>query len=101
MSNTGAVAGEEVVQVYLSDLQASTVVPFHSLAGFQRVALQPGESRVLHFSLCPQALEMVDDEGQSKLEPGDFRLTVGGCSPGARGQTLGAPTQQSTQFTLR
>ncbi len=100
VSNTGATAGEEVVQVYLSDLQASTMVPFHSLAGFQRVPLQPGENRVLHFSLCPQAMELVDDEGQSKLEPGAFRLTVGGCSPGTRGLTLGAPHPAIAEFTV-
>ena len=98
--NAGAVGGEEVVQVYLSDLQASTVVPFHKLVAFQRVALAAGESRTLSLTLPPAALALVNDEGQSVLEPGAFRLTVGSCSPGARGVALGAPQPLTAEFTL-
>jgi hypothetical protein len=43
----------------------------------------------------------VDDEGHSRLEAGDFRLTVGGCAPGARGQALGAPAPVSAVFSVR
>jgi beta-glucosidase len=100
VTNSGDVAGEEVVQVYLSDLKASTVVPFNSLAAFQRVSLQPGERRTLQFSIGPEAMMLVDDEGESKLEPGAFHLTVGGCSPGARGQALGAPKPVTAEFTV-
>lgn len=101
VSNTGANAGEEVVQVYLSDLAASTVVPFQNLAAFRRVTLQPGESQTLQFTLDPSALMLVDDEGQSKLEPGAFRLTVGGCAPGPRGLALGAPQPVSVEFKVQ
>jgi beta-glucosidase len=101
VSNTGANAGEEVVQVYLSDLAASTVVPFQSLAAFRRVALQPGQSQTLEFTLAPSALMLVDDEGQSKLEPGAFRLTIGGCAPGPRGVALGAPQPVSVEFKVQ
>jgi beta-glucosidase len=44
---------------------------------------------------------LVDDEGQSRLEHGAFRLTVGGCSPGARGQALGAPAPVTAEFVVK
>jgi beta-glucosidase len=43
---------------------------------------------------------LVDEDGELRLEPGQFRLTVGGCSPGERGQALGAPTPQIANFHL-
>lgn len=101
VTNSGTVAGEEVVQVYLTDLAASTVVPFQSLVEFRRVALKPGEQADLEFSLSPEAMMMVDDEGQLKLEHGAFRLTVGGCSPGSRGQALGAPAPVTAEFVVK
>ena len=100
VSNTGSTAGDEVVQVYLSDLEASCPVPFHHLAAFQRIHLQPGESQNVSFSLPPEAMMLVDDEGQSVFEPGAFRLTVGGCAPGPRGPALGAPQPVTADFTV-
>jgi beta-glucosidase len=100
LSNTGATAGDEVVQIYLSDLEASAPVPQHRLVGFQHVSLQPGESRTLSFTLLPAMMALVDENGQERLEPGAFRVTVGGCSPGPRGQALGAPAPLSAVFTV-
>jgi len=101
LTNTGQVAGDEVVQVYISDLVASVEVPLQSLVAFRRVSLAAGETQVLHFSIAPEMLLLVDDEGQRKLEPGTFRLTIGGCSPGARGMALGAPQPVSAMFKVR
>jgi len=101
LSNTGASAGEEVVQVYLSDLEASCVVPLQHLVAFQRVELAAGASQTLEFCLGAEALMLVDDDGNSKLEAGSFRLTVGGCAPGARGLALGAPQPVSALVTLQ
>jgi beta-glucosidase len=88
--NSGAVASEEIVQVYISDLQASLPVPLQSLVAFRRVPLQPGESQVVSFELSPEALMLVDEAGELVLEPGQFKLYVGGCSPSKRGLALGA-----------
>jgi beta-glucosidase len=93
-------AGGEVVQVYISDLAASVEVPLQSLVAFRRVSLAAGESQVLHFSIAPEMLMLVDDEGKRKLEPGTFRLTIGGCSPGARGLALGAAQPLSATFEV-
>ncbi len=90
VQNSGGRAAEEVVQVYLSDLQASVPAPRCKLVAFQRIALQPGESQELEFTITPEAMMLVDEDGRPKLEPGEFRLEIGSCSPGARGQALGA-----------
>ncbi len=100
LSNTGDQAGEEVVQVYLSDLEASTVVPFHKLVAFQRVALAAGECRELHFTIDAEAMKFINDDGEAVLEPGKFRVTVGGCAPGKRGVDLGAPAPVSREFKV-
>ena len=91
LHNSGSRDSAEVVQFYLSDLQASTVVPLHRLIGFERVFLKAGESRSLKFTLTPEMMSFYNDDGKLTLEPGEFRLEVGGCSPGKRGQDLGAP----------
>ena len=100
VKNTGARTAAEVAQFYLSDLEASTIVPQHKLVGFERVTLEPGESRTLAFTLTPEMMSFFDDNGKLTLEPGAFRLEVGGCSPGSRGQVLGAPAPQTAQFQV-
>ncbi|MEJ5200152.1 MAG: glycoside hydrolase family 3 C-terminal domain-containing protein, partial [Anaerolineae bacterium] len=97
VTNIGPVAGEEVAQLYLSDLEASVETPIHSLVGFQRVALAPGERQEVTFTVSPDQMMVIDDDGRACLEPGLFRLTVGGCSPGTRGRALGA-TEPLTAF---
>ena len=91
LTNSGASDSAEVAQFYLSDLHASTVVPLHHLIGFERVMLKAGESKTLHFTLTPEMMSFYNDEGKLTLEPGEFKLEVGGCSPSQRGQALGAP----------
>jgi len=100
LANTGAVEAEEVAQFYLSDLEASVAVPLHKLVGFQRVRLAPGESRTLQFTVTPAMMALIDEDGRDRLEPGQFRLIVGGCSPGGRGVALGAPEPVSALFTV-
>lgn len=100
LTNTGSVEAEEVVQFYLSDLEASVPVPQHSLIGFQRVRLAAGQSQELEFSLTPEMMMLFDGDGKQRLEPGEFRLIVGGCSPGKRGQVLGAPEPVSAKFRV-
>lgn len=100
VANTGVVEAEEVAQLYVSDLEASAPVPIQKLVGFQRVRLGPGERRELVFTIAPEQLALVDEDGASRIEPGQFRVTVGGCSPGARGVALGAPEPVTATFTV-
>jgi beta-glucosidase len=101
LHNTGAVDAAEVVQFYLSDLHASTIVPLHHLVGFERVLLQAGESCHFRFTITPEMMSFYNEDGKLTLEPGEFRLEVGGCSPGKRGQDLGAPTPVTAVFEVK
>ncbi|MGB8212901.1 MAG: glycoside hydrolase family 3 N-terminal domain-containing protein [Anaerolineales bacterium] len=100
LQNTGGMDADEVVQVYLKDLQASAPVPLHKLVAFRRVHLPAGQAKTLRFSLPPEALAFMNEAGEQVVEPGQFRLTVGSCSPGPRGLALGAPQPLEALFTL-
>ncbi len=100
LTNSGASDSAEVAQYYLSDLHASTIVPLHHLIGFERIILKAGESCILKSTITPQMMSFFNDDGKLTLESGEFRLEVGGCSPGKRGQELGAPTSVTAVFNI-
>jgi beta-glucosidase len=88
VANRGEHASDEVTQLYLKDLAASVVVPHHDLRGFERLTLAPGESRRLSFTLRARDFSLIDDSGRRVLEPGRFRVFVGGSQPDARSVAL-------------
>lgn len=88
VTNTGGRASDEVAQLYVRDLEASSVVPHHELRGVARVHLAPGESRRLSFTLDAAALSLIDDSGARWLEPGAFLVFVGGSQPDPRSAAL-------------
>jgi beta-glucosidase len=76
------------VQLYVKSLGSSCVSPHHDLRGFDRVTLAAGESRRVAFHLTARDLSQVDDRGRRRVEPGRFRITVGGSQPDARSVQL-------------
>jgi beta-glucosidase-like glycosyl hydrolase len=80
VTNTGSRAGDEVVQLYVHDLVASVTRPVKQLRGFQRVSLKPGESKVVTLPIGPEALWLIDQTMQRRVEPGDFEILVGTSS---------------------
>ncbi|HJR36040.1 MAG TPA: glycoside hydrolase family 3 C-terminal domain-containing protein, partial [Gemmatimonadales bacterium] len=78
--NTGTSPGDEVVQLYIRDVLASVARPVLMLAGFQRIHLGPGEEREVQFVLGPEQLRMLDAGMRWVVEPGTFRVLVGGSS---------------------
>jgi beta-glucosidase len=80
----GRRAGDEVAQLYIRDLLASVARPVLELKGFERVTLQPGESRSVTFTLDPEALRMLDANMKWVVEPGAFRVMVGASSKDIR-----------------
>ncbi|WP_149193703.1 glycoside hydrolase family 3 N-terminal domain-containing protein [Luteimonas suaedae] len=80
VTNTGRRVGDEVVQLYLRDDVASFTRPVKELRGFQRVTLQPGESRTLRFRLEPKAMALLDADLRPVVEPGTFTVFAGGSS---------------------
>ncbi len=83
VTNAGKMAGDEVVQLYVKDVQASVPVPLRALQGFKRIRLRPGQSQVVSFTLAPRQLALIDDQFKRVVEPGEFEITVGGAQPGA------------------
>lgn len=85
VTNTGKRAGEEVVQLYLTDEKASTPRPIRQLEGFERIHLKPGESKVVQFTLEPRQLSIINNKEKRVIEPGWFTVAVGGKQPGFSG----------------
>jgi len=84
--NTGSRAGDEVVQLYVTDLAASVPVPIRSLAGVKRVFLKPGETRTVSFTLSRERMSIIDDNGKRVIEPGEFLVSIGGKQFGLPGR---------------
>ena len=88
VSNTGDVDGDEVVQLYVRDLEASVRVPHHELRGFRRIHLAAGGSARVSFSLAPRDLALITEDGRRVMEPGTFAIFVGGSQPDRRSVDL-------------
>lgn len=86
--NTGEYVGDEVVQLYLTDLEASVPVPHRELRGVKRITLVPGEQKTVSFTITPRQMGLIDFEGRCILEPGRFCISVGGFQPDSRSQEL-------------
>lgn len=84
VKNTGKVAGDEVVELYLSDLTADVPVPIHALKGFTRIHLNPGETKSVVLTLSPEAFSIIDNDNQRKVKPGKFEVFIGGHQPDAK-----------------
>lgn len=77
VTNTGNVSGDEVVQVYINDVISSTTAYEKVLRGFERVHLQPGESKIVNFSIVPDDLILVNQKNEKVVEPGEFSVMIG------------------------
>lgn len=92
VTNTGDRAGAEVVQLYVGDEESTLPRPVKELKGFEKVMLEPGETRTVTFEITPEALSYYDDtKGEWTAEPGAFTAFVGVASDDIRG---------SVNFTL-
>jgi beta-glucosidase len=88
---------EEVVQMYVTQPESDHNNSKFTLKQFKRIFLSPGEKKIITFSLTPQMLESFDINGNSKIEMGTYKITIGNSSPGARSKQLGA-TLLSAEF---
>ena len=86
--NTGKVAGDEVVQLYLRDVVSSVTRPRKELKGFKRVTLAPGASTTVTFTLDSNALSLWDKDMKRVVEPGEFHIMVGPSSADLKSVTL-------------
>ncbi|MEZ5043138.1 MAG: glycoside hydrolase family 3 C-terminal domain-containing protein [Saprospiraceae bacterium] len=100
LTNKGKRKADEVVQLYLSDLEASVALPIYALKGFQRISLEPGASQKVKFTITPALMEMVNEKGERLIESGQFKVYVGGSVPSKRSLDLGAASFQEIVFTI-
>lgn len=88
VSNTGEYDGDEVVQLYLTDLKASVSRPNRQLRAFRRVHIRAGESESVKFVLRASDFALYDNNMRYVVEPGDFRITVGASSADIRAEQI-------------
>jgi beta-glucosidase len=75
--NTGQLAGDEVVLLFVNDVVSSVTTPVRELKGFQRVHLKPGEKKTVGFTLAPDQLALYDVNMRRVAEPGTFEVLIG------------------------
>jgi beta-glucosidase len=80
LTNSGKYAGEEVVQLYITDVVASVTRAVKDLKGFQKIMLQPGESKEVSFKITPEQLKFYDSNLKYDWESGDFAIHIGTSS---------------------
>ena len=102
VKNTGAVAGAEVLQLYISDVKSSLPRPVKELKGFKKVSLAPGESQTVSFTIDRSALSFYDDQtGEWVAEPGEFVAMVNSSSASTKNKIrfmLSSKTMQKTRL---
>lgn len=91
VTNTGDRAGSEVVQLYIRDLVGSVTRPVKELKGFEKIYLQPNESRTVRFTIAPEMLKFYNADLKFVAEPGDFDVMIGPDSQNVK----------TARFTLR
>jgi beta-glucosidase len=80
IKNTGAVKGDEVVQLYINDVISSTSRPVIELKGYEKVSLLPGQTSTVKLRLTPEELSLLDRDMNAVVEPGIFEVMVGSSS---------------------
>jgi len=80
VTNAGKIRGDEVVQLYIRDEVSSVTRPVKELRGFRRIALNPGETKTVELALGPNELSFLNRDMRRVVEPGTFRVMVGGNS---------------------
>jgi len=101
VTNTGDFDADEVVQVYVKDIKASSRVPNYKLVAFKNIHLNKGDKKELDFTITPEMLSFIDDSGKEKLEKGAFEIYIGGSSPLKRNEELGKKALKKIQFQLK
>jgi len=98
--NNSNIPGEEVVQVYINDMEASFRTPNSSLIFFKRIQLKSGEKKKINLVIDDNMMASYNEIGVKEIEPGNFKIFVGGSSPGDRSNELGKKIKE-VSFTVK
>lgn len=92
VKNTGKMEGDEVLQIYLKDVEASVRVPIHKLVGMKRVSLKPGEEKTVSFVIAGEQFSIITEKGTHEYEAGTFIVSAGGSQPDEYSEELTGTT---------
>lgn len=98
VKNIGEYSGDEIVQLYVNDMESSVVTPEKLLKGFKRVSLRKGEEKQVKFILDPDSFKLFDRTGKWVIEPGRFRIMIGASSEDIRLEETIVCTESSEDF---
>ncbi|MEO0570159.1 MAG: glycoside hydrolase family 3 C-terminal domain-containing protein [Bacteroidota bacterium] len=101
VTNTGAIAADEIVQFYVTDNESTFQKPLFSLRGTQRIHLEPGGSKTISFSVTPEDLALINEKGIPEVETGQFTLYIGGNLPSVRSMALGGSEAASIVLQVK
>ena len=99
VTNNGNVARAETVQLYVSTPNAGAGAPFSQLKAFEKITLNPGETRTLRFTITPEQMKEFQEDGSAQLLKGSYKITVGAAAPTPRSEELGVALK-SVSFKL-
>ena len=100
ITNSGNYDGDEVIQLYITH-EGVSYAPLQALKAFKRISLSPGQSGKVAFSIEPDLLKLVDENGQLVFTPGRVKVIVGGSSPSKRLELLGGSKPVEATITLK
>jgi beta-glucosidase len=101
VTNNGKVKSDEVVQLYLTHLSHGENIPLYSLKGFKRISLAPSASQKVKFTITPEMMKLVNEQGQSVLNSGNIKISIGESLPSERSEELGASKSVKTILTIQ
>ncbi|HEY5407710.1 MAG TPA: glycoside hydrolase family 3 C-terminal domain-containing protein [Ginsengibacter sp.] len=101
VTNKGKSAGDEVVQLYLTHQDAKEDDPLYSLKGFQRIHLDAGAAKKVYFTLTPDMMKLVNEQGKSILNTGNIKISISGSLPSQRSEELGAAKPVAATITIQ
>lgn len=99
--NDGPVAGDEVVQLYITHLDNNEQTALFTLKDFKRIHLSASGSDVIRFNVTPEMLQTINENGEAVLKSGKVRISIGGSLPSERSEVLGAAKPVSGLVTIR
>ena len=99
LKNTSAMAVDEVAQLYITSPDAGKGSALAQLIGFERIHLPANSEKLITFTITPEQLETIQEDGSSKLEKGNYKITISAAAPGYRSEELQVSTT-STNFKL-
>jgi beta-glucosidase len=100
VKNIGNRAAFETVQIYISCLSADFRVPIYELKAFKKIFLKAGEEKKINFIIDNESLKSINENGEKVLIKGNYRITIGGCSPGNWDKDLQSSNELSANFKI-